>query len=260
MKYSYLEVRKRCLKHDEAVKPIYARYVTHTLSTRLVWLMQDASITPNTITFISLIVAFLALPFFAAMTPFSVFVGALLIEFYYVLDAVDGQWARLKDRKSLTGTFFDLLVNYAIQPPLLYAIAWGVLQLNGSVLYLLFGFTAAFSALWVVIMWNMRASVIASYLLTHPQIREEIKEKQNSITPPSGSFLKKVFSWLHKLLVFPWFMHVLTAVSIFSFLMSDCSLFPVFVACYGLLGPVVAILITTRWILTKEIDNSPLVF
>ena len=126
MKYSYQEVRKLCLKPDEAIKPVYARYVTHALSTFLIWIFQNVSLTPNVITLASLVTAFLAIPFFMAMFPVSVFFGALLIELYYVLDAVDGQWARFKNMKSLTGAFFDAIINYAIQPPLLFAIAWGV--------------------------------------------------------------------------------------------------------------------------------------
>jgi len=32
MRLSYSEIRQRCLKPDEAEKPLYPRYVTHTFS------------------------------------------------------------------------------------------------------------------------------------------------------------------------------------------------------------------------------------
>ena len=255
MKYSYPEIRKLCLKPDEVIKPIYARYVTHSLSTFLIWLFQDAPLTPNVITLASLITAFLAIPFFITMSPISVFIGALLIEFYYVLDAVDGQWARFKNMKSFTGAFFDAIINYAIQPPLLFAASWGVFNFTQNPFYLLLGFLAAFSTLWVLLIWNVKASV----LLASRRSTEQPEFETEKSGPLQSSPIRWLFGWLHKSLVFPWFMYVLSLASLSSLLWGGGFLkftFRLFLLYYGFAGPVIAILITTHWILTKKIDQE----
>ncbi len=77
MSLSYEEVRKLCLKPNEASKPLYARVVTHALSTRIVHLLQDTpGVTANRLTIASLAAALAAVPFFCLMTPLSVLAGA----------------------------------------------------------------------------------------------------------------------------------------------------------------------------------------
>lgn len=261
MKYSYQEIRKLCLKPDEAVKPIYARYVTHSVSTWLIWLFQDLSvITPNMLTLISLVFALLAIPFFVAMTPNSVLAGTFLIETYYVFDAIDGQWARLKNAKSLTGTFFDCLINFSVQPPLLFAIGWGLFQIDQNPFFLLLGFTSGFSMIWVVLMWHLRGSVL--FGAKGAQTVQNLSKFQTSdtTTKKNLNFALNIFSWAHKSLVFPWFMHILSAICLICFFLQDYGfqqfVFSLFLIYYGVIGPLVAIILTTHWIVTKAIDHE----
>ena len=264
MRLSYQEIRTRCLKPDEASKPLYARLVTHAISTRLIWLLQGLPLSPNQLTLVSLLLAFASLPFFGAMTPMSVLLGTLLIELYYVFDAVDGQWARLTGKKSLSGAFFDYLVNYAMQPPLLFAIGWGVFNRTSDPWYLLLGFLAGFSTLWVILIWNLRASVLLSYLAHNKKIPAKQETVSENPARPRASFLRGCFGWTHKLMVFPWFMYVLTASSILCFLVKalggdDLTLpvFRLFLTVYGVGGPAIAFVLTAHWILAKKIDHSP---
>lgn len=263
MKHSYPEIRKLCLKPDEAIKPIYARYVTHTFSTLLIWLIQNLSISPNMITFMSLAVALTAILFFIDMTPVSVLIGALLIEIYYILDAVDGQWARLKNTKSLTGAFFDYLVNYAIQPPLLFAISWGIFLQTKIIWFVLFGFIAAFSTLWVILMWDLRASILLARRSAPEQEPFKMTPQEKPEDQNATSIFRRAFGWLHKATVFPWLMNVLTLTSIASL---TCSwifnsqqivtiFFAILILFYGIFGPVVAVALTARWILTRTLDS-----
>ncbi|MCG3175914.1 MAG: hypothetical protein MOGMAGMI_00851 [Candidatus Omnitrophica bacterium] len=258
MRLTIPELRRICLKADEADKPVYARYVTHTLSIGLIWLFQDLRISANLITALSLALAFAAIPFFAQLTPVSVLIGALLVEAYYVLDAVDGQWARLKKQRSLTGAFFDVVINYVIQPPIFFAIAWGVHSRSGDPVHLLLGFTAAFGSLWILLIWSVRSTMV----LTHGGSLKR-PETASAVRPHRPSLARESFGWLHKLLVFPWFMYVLTLTSIAVFAapafgLGDVSspVFEVFLSYYGVMAPAVSFILTAYWILTRQLERS----
>lgn len=264
MSLSYSDIRSRCLKPDEAIKPLYARVVTHWFSTRFVWLIQGAPVSPNQLTLVSLTLACASLPFFAHLTPRSALIGALLVEAYYVFDAVDGQWARLTGKKSLTGAFFDYLVNYALQPPLLFAIGWGVYGLTGDAFWLLLGFLAGFSTLWLILIWNLRASVLLSHLAHKGKAPAGKMAGEDAAAGARQNPLRSAFSWLHKIMVFPWFMNVLTACSTAAFVADTAtdsfltlSVFQAFLLFYGFGGAGTAVLLTAHWILSKKIDSSP---
>lgn len=255
MKISYADIRKICLKPDESEKPLYARWITHTLSTRLLWLLQDARFTPNQISTTALILSAASLPFFVMMTPLSLLIGALLIESFYILDAADGQWARLKQMKSLTGAFLDYLSNYAIQPPLLFAIAWGVFLKTDEPRYLLLGFLSAFSALWINLIWNLRATILLEHLITTGMAPHRAKYGKEIGKLNQKNLSKKIFEWIHKSLVFPWFMNMLTLLCILSFF--GRNYFPQFLYYCATSGPLIAFFLTVHWIRTKKIDHAP---
>lgn len=258
MKISYADIRKICLKPDESEKPLYARWITHTLSTRLLWLLQDARFTPNQISTTALILSAASLPFFVWMLPASLLLGALLVESYYILDAADGQWARLKQMKSLTGAFLDYLSNYALQPPLLFAIAWGVFLKTDEPRYLLLGFLSAFSTLWINLIWNLRATILLEHLLHTGQAPQIAKYGKKMGNEHQKTFLKTLFGSVHKSLVFPWFMNILTLLCILSFF--ERNYFPQFLYYCGFAGPLIALLLTFHWIRTKKIDHAPEIF
>jgi len=265
MRNSYANIRKSCLKTDEAEKPIYAQIVTHWFSTRLIWLCQGLSFTPNFVSTLALFIAIAAIPFFAHMTPLSVLIGAILIEIYYVLDAVDGQWARLKQMKSLTGAFLDYFTNYAIHPPLMFAIGWGIYKVTNVDCYLVLGFLGGMSCLWVILIWNLRATIILEHLKHKGLAPKPSKYGKSTETQTTTSLPKKIFGVLHQTLVFPWFMSLLTITSVVAFIAATffknenllVKLFGWFLYYYGIVGTLVAVLLTTHWILTKKLDHAP---
>ena len=265
MKSSYAEVRRACLKPDENEKPWYPRHITHAISTRLVWLLQDLPLTPNILTTASLLAALAALPYFARFSPGSLLTGALFVELYYVLDAVDGQWARFKNQRSLTGAFFDVLINYAIQPPILFALAWGVYLASGDAEFLLLGFLAAFSTLWLLLIWNIRAAVLLAHLGSLNRAPAKPVKGAQKTSASKTSPIKWLFGWFHKSMVFPWFMYVLTVTSLVSFAgaawfaMPELPLnaFKAFLLYYSFGGLFIAFALTVSWIAGRKIESSP---
>ena len=65
--------------------------------------------------------------------------GALLLQLSYLLDFVDGEVARLTDRRSVTGGFLDLLGHGLLKPSLLLAAGAAAASATGSWLFLLAG-------------------------------------------------------------------------------------------------------------------------
>lgn len=267
---SYPEVRQRCLKLDENSKPFYCRYVTHTFSTLFCWAFQRLPFSPNQLTFLSLVFAIISLPFFLCLSrPFYPLIGAFFLELYYVFDAIDGQWARLKAQKSLTGAFFDYLINYAIQPPLLFAIAWGVHDSTQNPLDLALGFVAAFSTLWLIVVWNLRQSVLYGDILNKKVIPKSDGESNafasGSLNSSANSVLfviKQLYSIVYRTLVFPWMMNIITLLSLSTWLAfvifgHDISwiAFRFFIYYCAIGGLVYSILITAKWIIYKEIRH-----
>ncbi|MEK7790019.1 MAG: CDP-alcohol phosphatidyltransferase family protein, partial [Deltaproteobacteria bacterium] len=102
----------------------YPRYVTHAISIRIVWLLQDVRITPNQITLLSFGVGFLSACFFLSEEKWSILLAAFLFELFYILDAVDGQLARVKNVHSLGGAFLDEWGNFIIAPLIIYCIGF----------------------------------------------------------------------------------------------------------------------------------------
>jgi phosphatidylglycerophosphate synthase len=264
MTIPHAEVRKRVLKVDEAVKPWYARHITHAISTRIVWLLQGAPMTPDFISLAALVIGMAGTLFFSSMHPVDLLTGALLVEFYYVLDAVDGQWARFKKMQSLTGAFFDSLGNYLIEPCILFSLSWGLYTRTGDDRFLLLGFSGAFSTLWLLVIWNIRASVLLEHLGAKQKAPFRAAAGTEAAAAPRLSPLKFLFSLLHKSMVFPWFMNILSAVCAASYFVSladptfdALETLAVFVVFYGLAAPTLAFLLTAFWIVSRKLDRSP---
>jgi phosphatidylglycerophosphate synthase len=69
--------------------------------------------------------------------------GALVLQLSYLLDYVDGEVARLSDRKSLIGGFLDLMGHGLIKPSLPLAVGWVAATMTDSAWFLLTGAAGA---------------------------------------------------------------------------------------------------------------------
>ena len=70
-------------------------------------------------------------------------IGALVLQFSYLLDYVDGEVARLNRRTSLTGGFLDLVGHGLIKPSLPLAAGWIAMTMTGAMHFLVFGAAGA---------------------------------------------------------------------------------------------------------------------
>jgi len=84
--------------------------------------LARAGATPNGITIAWILVGLIGVAAFLVEGWAAHVVGALLLQLSYLLDFVDGEVARLTDRRSLTGGFLDLLGHGVIKASLPLAV------------------------------------------------------------------------------------------------------------------------------------------
>jgi hypothetical protein len=89
-------------------------------------------LTPNGITLGWIIIGLLGAGALVSSSWIVRVLGALLLEFSYLLDFVDGEVARLTDQRSLVGTFLDLMGHGLIKTALPFAAGASAFMQSGS--------------------------------------------------------------------------------------------------------------------------------
>lgn len=208
-------LKEKCFKKNWDDLPMYARIVTFRFSIRLVNLLYQTPVTPNQVTVISLIVAFLASVFFSKGDVFSFFLGAILLECYYVLDCVDGQLARLKGKCSKEGAFSDYLLNYIVHPLVFFSIGMGCFLVYENYIFIYSGILSA----WMILLGYAlsscsRAVVLGALLNEKNQGTANMKKDVLPVKKEEKSLFKKIFAGIHKISTYPTIMNIITVTAI----------------------------------------------
>ena len=98
------ELEEICLKPKEDI----LSFLPKKVSIRITRLLINTKITPNQITFISLILGIASAPFFFLGTYPQLIIGAALFYASFILDLVDGELARCKKKYSDFGVWLDM--------------------------------------------------------------------------------------------------------------------------------------------------------
>lgn len=150
---NWVEFRRRCLKPDsDRIGTWTARRIARPVALRITWLIAPLGVTAHQATLVASLTALAAMVGFAHGSPIGWFVGAVLLEIWYVLDHVDGQLARRRGTASLDGTTLDYLMHHSLHLLLPTALAFGVVRLTGRPEWCLAG--AAWS--WGMLMLGLR--------------------------------------------------------------------------------------------------------
>jgi phosphatidylglycerophosphate synthase len=98
----------------------------------LVYLLRPTPVTPNQITFLSLLVSLLSAAALVLLRqPLGLWLAAALVYLAFVLDCVDGQLARITGKTSVVGAYLDFLVD-EIKAVTLIAACAGRLAWTGA--------------------------------------------------------------------------------------------------------------------------------
>jgi phosphatidylglycerophosphate synthase len=95
--------------------------------------------TPNGITVTWIVLGLVGVAALGLDTRGARIAGALLLQFSYLLDYVDGEVARLTGRKSAVGEFLDLVGHGLVKTSLPLGVGWSAAATTGSDLYLVAG-------------------------------------------------------------------------------------------------------------------------
>lgn len=246
------ELRTICLKKNYNTQPVYARFVTHQISIRIVNLIKDSRFTPNQVTVFAYLLAVLACVCFALGNRICFFAGALLFELFYVFDAVDGQLARYKKLSSMTGAWFDFIGNYIVHPFMFLCIGFGAYRFTYNSAAIVFGACAGISTAILYALSDTKASV---FLKNINALKNNIQKPDNEVlcSKNGKNIIKYIFSAFHRLCTHPPVMNVITVTAVVN-LFTDFYI-PYFIAGFY------AAAITFLWLIklyfivrTKKID------
>lgn len=93
------------------VEPVN-RYIQDPIAKKIVSFLKHTPVTPNQVTYFSVLVGFASGYAFSFASPISLVLGGILLEVTLVLDCVDGQLARAKDMASEWGRLIDGIAGY----------------------------------------------------------------------------------------------------------------------------------------------------
>ncbi len=120
-----------------------ARHITRDMAIYLTWLVLHTPLRADSIALISLVCGFLAAYLVSVPTVACLLAGALMLQFWYLLDHVDGQVARYHKEADLTGTFFDFMIHFFVHSSMVFGLGLRMFHQTGQGAWLIGGFFAA---------------------------------------------------------------------------------------------------------------------
>ena len=108
---------------EDMVEPVN-RYIQDPIAKQIVRFLKNTPITPNQVTYFSVLVGFASGYTFSFASPESLILGGILLEATLVLDCVDGQLARAKCMASEWGRLIDGIAGYIAY----LAVIWGLIK------------------------------------------------------------------------------------------------------------------------------------
>ncbi len=107
---------------ENLVEPVN-RYIQDPAAKQIVRFLKNTAITPNQVTYFSVLVGFASGYAFSFASTASLILGGILLEVTLVLDCVDGQLARAKGIASEWGRLIDGIAGYFAY----LAVIWGLI-------------------------------------------------------------------------------------------------------------------------------------
>jgi phosphatidylglycerophosphate synthase len=204
--------------HYKKVGNWMVRNITRDMALPLTWLLLHTPISANGVTLAGMILVLGAGACLASTSPSIFLIGALLFQFWYLLDHVDGQIARYRKQSSLTGLYFDFLSHYVTNSVIFFGFGLHVYFATDRFETILLSFLGSLSYALLQSFFDCkyRAYYAALCALEGREVRVlgGASDAKGEKTLPG---LRKVFSLLYKLCEIHVFMNLLTLVAVFNF-------------------------------------------
>jgi phosphatidylglycerophosphate synthase len=127
---------------------LYRRWIVRPLAAKLAPSFVSAGFTGNRVCWLKLIFGLGGAFILASKSPILCFIGMLFLQLHFLLDATDGEVARLRGEAArLSGEFLDKLFDHLPKTAMYFFWGYGTYRLTGSQLPL---FCGAFLAAWTI--------------------------------------------------------------------------------------------------------------
>ena len=170
----------------------------------LVRILYPTPITPNQITFLSLVLGLLSAGFYVSGKPDALVWGAVFLYGKVILDNVDGNLARARGVSSRFGRFLDSLADFLVTVLVYIGATFYLVQENGDIglwylgfFALLFGFIQSTYFVFYLVSYT---SSLGSY--EKNRVDETITRKDEAEAEENESLvwslkLQKLFGWVY---------------------------------------------------------------
>ncbi|MZG31480.1 MAG: CDP-alcohol phosphatidyltransferase family protein [Nitrospinae bacterium] len=111
----------------DLVEPVN-RYIQDPIANQFVCFLKNTPVTPNQVTYFSVLVGFASGYAFSFASALSLVIGGVLLEVTLLLDCVDGQLARAKNMASDWGRLIDGIAGYFAYLAVVYGLIRGYPQ------------------------------------------------------------------------------------------------------------------------------------
>lgn len=146
-KYSYKKIEET----EQSYGDWWYEIVLRPLVLRIEWIFANyTKFTPNQITIMSLMFGLLSAYLFLFGTWYYLIMGAIVFEFSYILDCIDGRIARLKGLESKFGAYLDIITDFIKYFFCILCLAYGQYLLTSDVSLLLYGYVFMFTKLSLI--------------------------------------------------------------------------------------------------------------
>lgn len=149
-------------KVDAGRKELFSMLIYRPLANILLnKIFKYVNITPNAISFFSLILAIAASCCFAFFNYPLIIIGVILLHLVYTFDMLDGQYARFKGLSSKFGQWFDPFID-TIKISFLYlALSYGAYRVNKDYTSFLWGIVALTNSFLSFYILNTRRLIVS---------------------------------------------------------------------------------------------------
>jgi len=237
-------------KRDEEREDLWVYYLIRRISFYPTWLFLKLGLSANQATFISIIVGVIGCSFLAFGNYVTRVTGALLVNFWIILDCVDGNIARYKETSSDYGEFIDALGGYLLNAILFLSVGTGAFRYpesSFSFINRIFAGNLDETVLLVLGAWSSLA-VIFSRLILHKFLNIFSKvggENKLEIESSKGSpFL--IYLIAHNIVSFSGFLMPILFIAVIFKLLG------MFVFFYALMNTIILIVTTYRIVLKSQ--------
>lgn len=170
----------------------------------VVRILYSTPITPNQITFLSLVFGLLSVGFYVSDRPDALLWGAIFLYGKVFLDNVDGNLARVRGTSSRFGRFLDSLTDFAITVLVYIGISFYLVQTTGDVKFWFLG-------LFGLLVCFMQSTFFVFYLVSYTsrvgsydknRVDESITEDDQAAVKDDDSLkwdlrLQTLFVWVY---------------------------------------------------------------